>query len=109
MDSLKIAKLHTVGILPQSHLLDRHEQIARGLLVQRVKLGAEIGKLKNSIISYLKRKGVYETLPKTEDNFSLARRQVIRSSRFYDNRALVTKTMMKTNSSKLSAYLLRMR
>jgi len=94
VDSLKIAKPHTVGMLPQSHLLDREEQIARDLLVQRVKLGVEIGKLKNNIISYLKREGVYETLPKTEDNFSLARRQAIRSSRFDDNRDLVMNTMM---------------
>lgn len=94
VDSLKIAKLHTVGMLPESHLLDRHDQIARDLLIQRVKLGVEISKLKNSMISYLKREGVYETLPKTEDNFSQARRQAIRSLRFDDNRDLVIKTMM---------------
>lgn len=28
VDSLKIAKLHMVGMLPESHLLDRDEQIA---------------------------------------------------------------------------------
>jgi hypothetical protein len=39
VDSLKIAKLHMAGMLPESHLLDRDEQIARDLLVQRVKLG----------------------------------------------------------------------
>jgi hypothetical protein len=102
VDSLKIAKLHTVGMLPESHLLDRHEQIVRDLLVQRVKLGVE----KNNIISYLKRLGVYETLPKTEHNFSLARRQAIPSSRFDDDRDFVIDTM---NFSKLSAYHLRMR
>ena len=37
-DSLKIAKLHMAGMLPESHLLDRDQQIARDLLVQRVKL-----------------------------------------------------------------------
>ena len=37
VDSLKIAKLHMVGMLPESHLLDREDQIVRDLLVQRVK------------------------------------------------------------------------
>ena len=94
VDSLKIAKLHTVGMLPQSHLLDRDEQITRDLLIQRVKLGVEVGKLKNSMISYMKREGVYERLPKSEDNFSLTGRQAIRSLRFNDNRDLVIDTMM---------------
>ncbi len=35
VDSLKIAKLHMAGMLPESHLLDRDEQIVRDLLVQR--------------------------------------------------------------------------
>jgi transposase len=65
VDSLKIAKLHMAGMLPESHLLDRNSQIVRDLLVQRVKLGVEIGRLKNSLIGYLKREGVYDTLPKT--------------------------------------------
>jgi len=43
VDSLKIAKLHMAGMLPESHLLDRIEPLVRGLLVQRVKLGVEIG------------------------------------------------------------------
>ena len=38
-DSLKIAKLHLAGLLPESHLLGREEQIERDLLIQRVKLG----------------------------------------------------------------------
>jgi hypothetical protein len=50
VDSLKIAKLHMAGMLPESHLLDRNDQIVRDLLVQRVKLGVEIGRLKNSLI-----------------------------------------------------------
>jgi transposase len=93
-DSLKIAKLHMVGMLPESHLLDRDEQIARDLLVQRVKLGVEIGRLKNSLIGYLKREGVYDSLPKTEDNFSIKRRRAIHSLRFHDKRDLVLGTMM---------------
>jgi hypothetical protein len=47
LDSLKIAKLHLVGMRPESHLLTREEQIRRDLLIQRVKLGVEIGKLKS--------------------------------------------------------------
>jgi hypothetical protein len=43
VDSLKIAKLHMIGMLPESHLLDRDKQVVRDLLVQRVKLGVEIG------------------------------------------------------------------
>jgi transposase len=94
IDSLKIAKLHLVGMLPESHLLDRDEQIARDLLIQRVKLGVEIARLKNSMIGYLKREGVYKFLPETEDNFSLRRRDAMRSLNFGDNRDLVMKTML---------------
>jgi transposase len=94
VDSLKIAKLHMAGMLPESHLLDRDEQVVRDLLVQRVKLGVEIGRLKNSVIGYLKREGVYDSLPPTGDNFSLKRRRAIRSLRFHDERDLVLTTMM---------------
>jgi transposase len=93
-DSLKIAKLHMAGMLPESHLLDRDHQIVRDLLVQRAKLGVEIGRLKNSVIGYLKREGVYDSLPKTGDNFSVKRRQAIHSLRFHDDRDLVLDTMM---------------
>ncbi len=94
VDSLKIAKLHMAGMLPESHLLDRDEQIVRDLLVQRVKLGVEIGRLKNSVIGYLKREGVYDSLPKTGDSFSVKRRVAIRSLRFNDDRDLVLGTML---------------
>jgi len=94
VDSLKIAKLHMVGMLPESHLLDTDEQIARDLLIQRVKLGVEIGRLKNSVISYLKRESVYQSLPPSTDTFSDARRRAILSLKFKDDRDLVLKTMM---------------
>jgi transposase len=94
VDSLKIAKLHMAGMLPESHLLDRDEQIARDLLVQRVKLGVEIGRLKNSVIGYLKREGLHSSLPKTRDNFSVRRRRAIHSLKFHDKRDLVLRTMM---------------
>jgi transposase len=93
-DSLKIARLHMGGMLPESHLLEREEQVKRDLLIQRVKLGVEIGDVKRSIISYLKREDVYNSLPKTEDNFSVTRRLAIASLRFDDDRDLVLKTMM---------------
>jgi len=99
VDSLKIAKLHMVGMLPESHLLDGDEQVARDLLVQRVKLGVEIGRLKNSIVSYLKREGVYQSLPEASDNLSARRRQAIRSLRFNDDRDLVLSIMMDRLSS----------
>jgi transposase len=94
VDSLKIAKLHMAGMLPESHLLDRDQQIVRDLLVQRAKLGVEIGRLKNSVIGYLKREGVYDSLPKNRDSFSAARRRAISSLKFDDKRDLVLSTMM---------------
>ena len=93
-DSLKIAKLHLAGLLPESHLLPQTEQIERDLLIQRVKLGSEIGRMKSRIISYLKREGVYGHLPKSKDNFSARRRAAIASLRFNDDRDLVLKTMV---------------
>jgi transposase len=94
VDSLKIAKLHMAGMLPESHLLDRDAQIVRDLLVQRAKLGVEIGRLKNSVIGYLKREGIYDSLPKSRDSFSAKRRLAIHSLKFNDNRDLVLGTMM---------------
>jgi transposase len=93
-DSLKIAKLHLAGLLPESHLLPQIGQIERDLLIQRVKLGSEIGRMKSRIISYLKREGVYGHLPKSKDNFSARRRAAIASLRFNDDRDLVLKTMI---------------
>ncbi|MGC8630109.1 MAG: IS110 family transposase [Thermoplasmata archaeon] len=55
VDSIKIAKLHLVDMLPKSNLLSQEEQIFRDLLIQRVKIGKQISNLKNSIIGYLKR------------------------------------------------------
>jgi transposase len=81
-------------MLPESHLLDRDQQIVRDLLVQRVKLGVEIGRLKNGVIGYLKREGVYDSLLKSKDNFSVKRRVAIRGLKFEDKRDLVLGTMM---------------
>lgn len=92
-DSLKIAKLHLAGLLPESHLLGKEEQIERDLLIQRVKLGVEIGRLKSSILSYLTREGI-ATLPDTSDNFSAARRLAMASLKFNDDRDIVFKTML---------------
>jgi len=94
VDSLKIAKLHLVGMLPEAHLLDRDEQIARDLLVQRVTLGVEIGRMKNKLTGYLKREGVYQSLPQTYDDFSAVRRLALASLKFNDQRDLVVKTML---------------
>ena len=93
-DSEKIARLLFMDMLPESHLLTREEQILRDLLIQRVKLGVEITRTKNSITSYLKREDVYPTLPKTDSNFSGVRREAIRAVRFGDDRDLVLKIMM---------------
>ena len=94
VDSLKIAKLHMAGMLPESHLHDRNQQMVRDLLVQRAKLGVEIGRLKNSVIGYLKREDVYDSLPRTSDSFSIKRRHAIHSLNFNDDRDLVLGTMM---------------
>ncbi len=94
-DSIKIARLHMSGMLPESHLLDREEQVKRDLLIQRIQLGVEIGDVKRRIISYLKREDVYNSLPKTDDNFSVARRLAIDTLRFGDDRDLVVRAMMK--------------
>jgi transposase len=79
-DSLKIARLHLAHMLPESHLLSREEQMRRDLLVKRVKFGQEIGRTKASVISYLKREGVYDAILKASDNFSLARRKKLMGS-----------------------------
>ncbi|MCL5068380.1 MAG: IS110 family transposase [Thaumarchaeota archaeon] len=94
IDSLKLARLHMVGMLPESHLLTREEQLARDLLIQRVKLGEDIRKVKLRILSYLKREGVNENLPKMSDNFSSTRRHLMRALSFGDERDLIMKTML---------------
>jgi hypothetical protein len=58
-----------------------------------VKTGNEIGRLKGSIVSYLKREGVYHTLPESADN-SDKRRNAIKSLKFNDDRDLVLQTMV---------------
>ena len=93
VDSQKLAKLHSVGMIPEAHLLERDGQIFRDLLIQRVKLGAEISRLKNSIMGYLKREGLFQDLPETADNFSEERREAMRAISFGDDRDLVLSTM----------------
>jgi transposase len=94
IDSLKIAKLHMAKMLPESHLLSPEDQVTRDLLVQRVTLGEEARKVKLRVISYLKREDAFDSLPKSDDRFSVLRREAIRSLRFGDGRDLVISTMM---------------
>jgi len=94
VDSVKIGKLHSVGMIPEAHLLKREDQILRDLLLQRVKLGQEISRLKNSIIGYLKREGLYDSLPKSTNGFSALRRKTMKSIAFGDERDLVLSTMI---------------
>lgn len=42
VDSLELAKLHLVGMIPESHLLGDDERIFCDLIIQRVKLGKSI-------------------------------------------------------------------
>jgi hypothetical protein len=53
VDSLKLAKLHLVGMLPETHQLSEEETIFRDLRIQRAKLGQEVSRMETSIISYL--------------------------------------------------------
>lgn len=94
VDSVKLAKLHAVGMIPEAHLLEREEQTFRDLLLQRVRLGEEIARLKNTVNGYLKREGVWADLPQTADNFSEKRRDTIRALSFGDDRDLVLTTTM---------------
>ncbi len=94
IDSLKLAKLHLVGMIPESHLLNDEERIFRDLLIQRVKLGKSISSIKNMIIGYLKREGVFDNLPESTDNFSLKRRKAMREIRFGNPKDLVLRTMI---------------
>ncbi len=94
LDSVKLARLHSVGMLPEAHLLEREEQLARDLLLQRLKLGQEIGRLKSTIIGYLKREGVCQDLPDSTDHFSVLRRTSIRGLSFGDERDLVLSSLM---------------
>ena len=94
VDSEKIARLLMSDMLPKSYLLTREAQIQRDLLIQRVKSGVEIRKIKTSIINYLKREGIYNNLPKTSNNFSVTRRKAIEGLRFGDDRDVVMKMML---------------
>ena len=94
VDSIKLAKLHLVGMIPESHLLDENERIFRDLLIQRVKLGKSISSTKNSIIGYLKREGLFETLPETDNNFSVKRRKAMKEIRFNNQKDIVLTTMI---------------
>ncbi len=94
VDSLKLAKLHLVGMIPESNLLDPEDRIFRDLLIQRVKLGRSISSTKNSIIGYLKREDIFNSLPEGTDNFSAKRRKSMKEIRFGNQKDLVLSTMM---------------
>ena len=94
VDSLKLAKLHLVNMFPESHLLNEEERIFRDLLIQRVKISNEISAAKNSIIGYLKREGLYDSLPESSNSFSEKRREAIRGIRFSNQKDLVLRTMI---------------
>ena len=94
VDSTKLAKLHHVGMIPESHLLDENDRIFRDLLIQRVKLGRSTSSTKNSITGYLRREGIFDNLPKSDDNFSVKRRKAMKEIRFNNQKDLVLKTMI---------------
>ncbi|MGC8726354.1 MAG: IS110 family transposase [Thermoplasmata archaeon] len=94
VDSLKLAKLHLVGMIPESHLLNDEDRILRDMLVQRVKLGRSISSIKNSIIGYLKREGLFDSLPVSSDNFSNMRRKAMKEIRFGNEKDLIFTNMI---------------
>ena len=69
-------------------------RIFRDLLIQRVKLSSEISSVKNSIIGYLKREGLYSSLPESNDSFSERRRKAIKEIKFSNQKDLVLKTVL---------------
>ena len=94
VDSLRLAKLHLVGMLPESHLLEQGGRIKRDLLLQGMKLGRSISSTKNSIIGYLKREGLFDGLPETNDNFSVKKRKAMKEIEFGNQKDLVLRTMI---------------
>ena len=100
VDSVKLAKLHLVDMIPESHLLSEDDRIFRDLLIQRVKLGRSIATTKNSIIGYLKREGLFDSLPKTNDNFSKKRREAMNAITFGNQKDIVLSSMI----NRLSFY-----
>ena len=81
-------------MIPESHLLSEDDRTFRDLLIQRVKLGRSIATTKNSIIGYLKREGLFDSLPKTRDNFSKKRRVAMNAIRFGNQKDLVLRSML---------------
>ena len=94
VDSIKIAKLHLVNMIPKAHLLGDEDRISRDLLIQRVKLGQSIGNTKNSITGCLKREDLYNGLPELADRFSEKRRDAIRSISLNNPKDLVISSIM---------------
>ena len=94
VDSNKLARLHLVDMIPESHLLEEDERIFRDILIQRVKLGRSIATTKNGIIGYLKREGLFDSLPKTRDNFSRKRRDAMNAIRFGNQKDIVLRSML---------------
>ncbi|MCL5785172.1 MAG: IS110 family transposase [Candidatus Thermoplasmatota archaeon] len=94
VDSLKLARLHLVNMIPESHLLDEDDRIFRDLLIQRVELSQSVASTKNGIIGYLKREGLYGGLPESSESFSEKRRGAMKKIRFGNQKDLVLKTLM---------------
>ena len=94
VDSLNLAKLHHVGMIPETHLPDGDSRIGRDLLNQRVKLGKYIPSTKNNITGYLKRECLFDSLPKGTDNFSMKRINAIKDIKFGNQKDLISATMM---------------
>lgn len=94
VDSMKLAKLHLVNMIPEAHLLDDDARAIRDLLIQRVKIGRLIADAKNGITGYLKREDLLRTLPDSADNFSAKRMQAMRRLSLGHSGDLVLKSQL---------------
>ena len=91
---MKLAKLHLVNMISESHLLSEEKRIFLDLLIRRAKLGQEISRMKSSIISCLKKEGLFDALPESSDNFSDRRRNAMENIKFNSDKDVVLKTMI---------------
>lgn len=70
------------------HLFSEDARTFRDILIQRVKLGRAIETTKNGMIGYLKREGIFDSLPKAIDNISKKRRVVLNTIKFDNQKYL---------------------
>ncbi|MEM3192578.1 MAG: hypothetical protein QW292_10945 [Candidatus Parvarchaeota archaeon] len=94
VDSIKNTKLHLPNMIPKAYLISDEDRIVRDLLMKRLRLSQYIADTKNSITVYLKREGLYNSLPESSDSFSEKRRSAMRPTSFSNPNDLVISSIM---------------